>query len=262
MADKLATLDTSEHSGPFLAINSSSMLWSPDPNPDFDWGFLISVTWWGRGTNATMWPFFIDTATSEILVGEGIVTGGSRGYAPTFRFAELAGSSNITAIVVNSWWYDAGGESVTLEEIVFAYGNMVSRNNIDSWWGGYEPYPIGWNVDSATARLLDGAPFNHTRGGGFEAFSSRWTGFVIADSNVRLLTDADVQDLNEWELRLARNEIYARHGRLFVTYELRTHFEAQLWYNGRYAEIPEAWLSQIEIDNVALIQQWEAIRAR
>ena len=33
-------------------------------------------------------------------------------------------------------------------------------------------------------------------------------------------------------MRIARNEIYARHGRLFDSEDLQEYFEAQDWYEG------------------------------
>ena len=36
------------------------------------------------------------------------------------------------------------------------------------------------------------------------------------------------------ELHYAKNEIYARHGRIFDSAELREYFESKSWYDGRY----------------------------
>ena len=45
--------------------------------------------------------------------------------------------------------------------------------------------------------------------------SSESDEYIIPYSNTRYLTDADLDSLSEWDLKLARNEIYARHGRRF-----------------------------------------------
>ncbi|MEM7445831.1 MAG: YARHG domain-containing protein [Pseudomonadota bacterium] len=57
----------------------------------------------------------------------------------------------------------------------------------------------------------------------------------------------------EW-LRLARNEIFARHGRPFNSADLDTLFRSRDWYQPNTSE-PN--LSQVERDNVALLSSFE-----
>src|SRR5204862_8228643 len=47
----------------------------------------------------------------------------------------------------------------------------------------------------------------------------------------KLITDAMLRGLSLHELRLLRNEIYARHGRIFKTLWLQQYFGSQLWYD-------------------------------
>ena len=47
----------------------------------------------------------------------------------------------------------------------------------------------------------------------------------------KLITEAMLRGLSLHELRLLRNEIYARHGRVFVTPWLQQYFESQAWYD-------------------------------
>lgn len=68
--------------------------------------------------------------------------------------------------------------------------------------------------------------------------------------------------LSEEELRIARNEIFARHGRKFDDPELRAHFENTDWYNGRYTpeefeKIQHDVLSEAEWKNIQLISEAE-----
>lgn len=58
--------------------------------------------------------------------------------------------------------------------------------------------------------------------------------YIIPYSNTRYLTDSDLDHLSEWDLKLARNEIYARHGRRFKDPDLQNYFDKQSWYNGIY----------------------------
>lgn len=54
--------------------------------------------------------------------------------------------------------------------------------------------------------------------------------YIIPDSNVRELTRADLTGLSKEQLRLARNEIYARHGVIFGVDDLDQYFKTKSWY--------------------------------
>jgi len=54
--------------------------------------------------------------------------------------------------------------------------------------------------------------------------------YILANSSTELLTASDVENLTADELRLARNEIYARHGCYFEDEELQAYFESCSWY--------------------------------
>ena len=47
----------------------------------------------------------------------------------------------------------------------------------------------------------------------------------------RYLTNADLADCGCGDLKILRNEIYARHGRIFKTDYLRNYFMDQPWYS-------------------------------
>ena len=80
-------------------------------------------------------------------------------------------------------------------------------------------------------------------------------GMIFPDSDRRLLGPADVDPLTRNELRVARNEIYARRGRDFQDPNLRRYFEQFDWYNPVAAEVA---LSRVETANVAFLQAAEA----
>ncbi|MBI3677952.1 MAG: YARHG domain-containing protein [Proteobacteria bacterium] len=80
------------------------------------------------------------------------------------------------------------------------------------------------------------------------------SGFIIADSGRRALTLAELAKFNPAELRIARNEIFARHGRIFVSDDLRAYFAKFSWYHPVSAEVT---LSQLEEANVVLIREAE-----
>lgn len=86
--------------------------------------------------------------------------------------------------------------------------------------------------------------------------------YILPYSNSRYLTDADLDRLSEWELKLARNEIYARHGRRFKDPELQSYFDKKSWYNGIYDPTDfdknhGSDLSTVEKQNAEYILQYE-----
>jgi len=76
--------------------------------------------------------------------------------------------------------------------------------------------------------------------------------FIFPDSDTRMLTDADLRALSKDDLRIARNEVFARRGRYFNAPDLTARFSRFAWY------VPRSWdppLNAIESANVALIDQ-------
>ena len=63
--------------------------------------------------------------------------------------------------------------------------------------------------------------------------------FILPQSSSQYLTEYDIYPLDEATLRIAINEIYARHGRRFNAQDLQNYFDSKTWYNGTIA--PEAF---------------------
>lgn len=83
--------------------------------------------------------------------------------------------------------------------------------------------------------------------------------YILAGSDSRYLDKDELSGLNADECRLARNEIYARHGRVFDDEFLRTYFEQKDWYTGSVSstEFNEDMLNEFEIYNRDLIVAYE-----
>ena len=56
--------------------------------------------------------------------------------------------------------------------------------------------------------------------------------YIFPDSDSRYLTDEDLAGYSSDQLELAKNEIYARHGRKFVTQRIADYFNSKSWYKG------------------------------
>lgn len=87
--------------------------------------------------------------------------------------------------------------------------------------------------------------------------------YVLPDSSTRLYSASELQGLSNWDLYIARNEIYARHGRMFQKDDLQSYFNGQSWYTPRYS--PEQFdsmglLNSTEQQNAATILSIEQSR--
>ena len=68
------------------------------------------------------------------------------------------------------------------------------------------------------------------------------------------MTALELSNLSKSDLRIAKNEIFARKGRYFEAADLKVHFGRFAWY------APNTWdpkLNSIEEANVALIDRFE-----
>ncbi|PFA22062.1 zinc ribbon domain-containing protein [Bacillus cereus] len=82
-----------------------------------------------------------------------------------------------------------------------------------------------------------------------------YNGFFFPDSHIRRLTSAELNLLTKEQLRIARNEIYARHGHIFQTKDMQAYFLKQSWY--RENPYYKGELNDIEAYNVELIKSKE-----
>ena len=99
------------------------------------------------------------------------------------------------------------------------------------------------------------------------AFSAEYSNmdYMIPDSSSRIITTADLSGMSLAQLRIARNEIFARHGRQFKDSMLNQWFYSKTWY----LNIPQKYapdyfdknhpspLSKLESDNVNTISAYE-----
>ena len=71
----------------------------------------------------------------------------------------------------------------------------------------------------------------------------------------RYFTAEDFADCSEDILKLAKNEIYARHGRMFLDREIYEYFLTRMWYEPTYApeEFDESCLNEYEKANIELL---------
>lgn len=83
--------------------------------------------------------------------------------------------------------------------------------------------------------------------------------FILPNSDSQFLKDSDLKGFSSEDCRLARNEIYARHGRIFKDVELQNYFNSKSWYNGtiKPEDFSESILNEYETANRDLIVAYE-----
>lgn len=84
-------------------------------------------------------------------------------------------------------------------------------------------------------------------------------GYILPNSSSELLSRDSLVGMTASDLMLARNEIFARHGRMFEDEWLQSYFDSQSWYQGIYSpsEFSYDLLSSIEVQNINTILAYE-----
>ncbi len=139
---------------------------------------------------------------------------------------------------------------IARNEIFARRGRYFNSPDLIARFSRYRWYaPNTWNprlnpIEAANVEFLQRS----------ESAQTGTSDFVFPDSDRRLLTAADLAGLSRSDLRIAKNEIFARRGRYFESADLKAHFGRFSWY------APNSWnprLNQIEEANVALIARFE-----
>lgn len=88
--------------------------------------------------------------------------------------------------------------------------------------------------------------------------------YILPGSDSQYLSESDLSTLTDWELYLARNEIFARHGRGFKNADLVDWFSQKSWYTQLYTpeqfDSMESPLNDYEKKNCELIHNIEEKR--
>ena len=75
--------------------------------------------------------------------------------------------------------------------------------------------------------------------------------------STRYISFNDIKDYDKGQIRVLKNSIYARHGRIFKDAALRNYFEQQSWYRGTRKEIPAGEFNKYENANIAFLLKYE-----
>lgn len=80
--------------------------------------------------------------------------------------------------------------------------------------------------------------------------------FILPNSDTVKLKQSDIDNLTKQQLVLARNELFARHGYIFTTPEIKSYFQSKPWYHPDASYNGEL-TNDIEKANLQLIEKAE-----
>lgn len=221
-------------------------------NPDDFWDYwystdgLVTINVYNISQNAVSFSFY-QTDAGQTQAVSADITAEVAGNAAAFSFGDSAGNSasgNLT--------FDNGQLYLrvsTAEPVSSVYPNVsciMSRNQVIL----NPPEP------TATPTPSEEQPQVTAESGEY----------FFPESSNRYLTDEEISNYTSDQLELAKNEIYARHGRQFVMDYIADYFNSKSWYQGTID--PETFdaeqgsiFNEYEIANINKIQQWEDQKA-
>lgn len=148
------------------------------------------------------------------------------------------------------------------------------RNLKDNSWNG--DADVTWNsletIDYPIVTLTNGTEFTDVDMGGDYNYAglvnsvgqsnigtaTNTSEYIFPYANERLITRGEYESLDAATLRLAINEIYARHGRQYDTQDLNAYFSSKSWYRPQYSKsefdkIESQVLNSYERENVKIL---------
>jgi hypothetical protein len=82
------------------------------------------------------------------------------------------------------------------------------------------------------------------------------SGCKYPEASNRNLTSEDLAGKTLWELKIMRNEIFARHGYKFKSQDMKEYFSKQKWYKPEYDDVTSK-LTEVENANIKMIKEYE-----
>lgn len=174
----------------------------------------------------------VDQASEGVLAGRSIVAGNDRPFKGTF------------AKVADEYQFEGKEPGDNPYDGTFKF--KLDPDSPDKISGTWTPFKQG--VASKKYELKRRV-FAYQPKSGDYAFVS-----------LRLLKESDVENLPPDELRIMRNEIYARHGYNFKNKDMRSYFDNQAWYMPWNTDV-RGLLTAVEKKNESLLKRYEKYNA-
>ncbi len=170
----------------------------------------------------------ISTIDEVFTITQGVCVPAGSFYGPNSYFDTESGEG---IYAVNTY------QGYGLKQEIHMYDNAVSSTTVQE------------------GEIVDWSEFSNDN----PVYKNNLTNFydeqILPESDVRYLYDEDVEYLDDTGLELAKNEIYARHGRIFVTPYIDKYFRNQSWYEPTVSpeEFSDSVFNEYESANIALI---------
>lgn len=173
-------------------------------------------------------------------------------YQPYFQWGTYEIADNKVYLCMTEEWYGLGQGEVIMAASVNIYGKYAARFKQTN-----EKFDIPLNLftDSKINGCEEVSEHDFELSDIYDFLRNDMVG-KYPEFTYRLLTDNDLKNKTKKELRLMRNEIYARYGYIFSSPDLKAYFSKQNGYK-EFSKDVEAWLSEIEKKNVKKIKAFE-----
>ena len=171
------------------------------------------------------------------------------------------------AVVANGRVSAVGAGSAVITATIHLSNGQAASANADVLVRAYEPEPEPQpepepEPEQPTQSETGGNTNSGSSGTTQQPSGGNSSDYVLANSNREVISYDTLNALTDAQLRLARNEIYARHGRRFQDASLQAYFDSKSWYKGTIApeDFDASVLSNVEITNIERIKEVEAKR--
>ncbi|GHT40811.1 hypothetical protein FACS189437_06920 [Bacteroidia bacterium] len=164
--------------------------------------------------------------------------------------------SNGTVKITEKAWT----KSVSFWSLGYLQGEIVDGKIKGKACGKYESYADANGElileKVTTAQISTEKKISEISSQGQSYSSSSTTSGRFPQASERLLSTSDISGLSKYDLKIMRNEIFARYGYIFTTSDMKNYFQNQSWYSPRYNNVA-SMLTSTEQKNIALIKRYE-----
>lgn len=185
-----------------------------------------------------------------------------RAMIPLYEDGSMLGSSGAADSEIYRMYFSATGYT---EEVIDSTASSGNTKEEATWYDFTSE-----NIDKILGSTSQGTSQTASQGtsqnnplGGLLTIDHKTSGNVFFNSDMEYLSEDELAYIPTEILRIARNEIYARHGYQFTS-DMKTFFENKTWYNGTVpaSQWSDNKLNVYEKKNVELIQKYENLGAK
>lgn len=196
---------------------------------------------------------------------DGTVYGYNFGYRsinPLYEDGTMMGSSGAADSEIYRLQFSTIGYT---EDVIDSTGATGVTKTLATWYDFTTENidKILGNDSQETFQSDSQGTFQNDSLSGLLTINQKSDGCVFYESDEEYLSEDMMQYIPTEILRIARNEIYARHGYQFTS-EMKTFFENKSWYRGTVSasDWSDSKLNVYEKKNVELFQKYEALGAK